>query len=396
MTIVRDKQKIRTLLTRGVEEIFIETDLEKKLLTSKKPLRVKLGFDPTGPNIHIGRAIVLRKLRDFQRLGHKIVFIVGDFTALIGDSSDKLGKRPMLTPGQIRQNLKKYKAQVGKIIDLKKAEFRFNSDWLKRLTLKEVAALAEIFTVQQMLARRNFKERWTEGKEISLRELLYPLMQGYDSLKVKADVEIGGFDQLFNLQAGRAVQKYHHQSEQNILVTQMLEGLDGRKMSTSWGNVVTIVDPPKEMFGKIMRIHDDLIKKYFLLCTDLSEKTIEEIMATGPRDAKLRLAREIVALYHSALKAEGAQAEFIKIFADKKRPENMPTVVVNNQPISLVELLMKTGVITSKNEARRLISQGGVYIEDKRQADANKHLSLTDGAVLKIGARRFFRIAIQK
>jgi len=396
MAIIRDKQKINRLLTRGVEEIFVKADLEKKLLTAKKPLRIKLGFDPTGPNIHIGRAIVLRKLRDFQRLGHQIVFIVGDFTALIGDPSDKLGKRPMLTAAQVKQNLKQYKHQIGKIIDLKKSEFRFNSAWLKKLTLKEIAGLADVFTVQQMLARRNFKDRWTTGQEISLRELLYPLMQGYDSLKVKADVEIGGFDQLFNLQAGRAVQKYHRQPEQNILTIEMLEGLDGRKMSTSWGNIVAIVDLPKDMFGKIMRVHDDLIKKYFRLCTDMADGAIEEVLRLGPREAKLRLAQEIVTLYHGAAKAARARAEFIKVFTDKKTPENMPVIAVTDSPLVLIELVMKTGVIASKNEARRLISQGGVYIEDQRQRDANACLNLQDGVVLKIGARRFFRIAIRK
>jgi len=225
------KAELHNLLDRGVTNIIDRAHLEKSL-NSGKQLRVKLGFDPTGGKIHIGRAIILRKLRDFQMLGHKVIFIVGDFTARIGDPSDKLSKRPMLSKEQIKKNIKNYKSQVGKIIDFKKAEFSFNSKWLKKLDFEEIGELAESFSIQQMLERRNFSDRVKKGEEISLRELLYPLMQGYDSVAVKADVELGGFDQLFNLHAGRVIQRHYGQKEQDILTCEMLEGTDGRKMST--------------------------------------------------------------------------------------------------------------------------------------------------------------------
>jgi tyrosyl-tRNA synthetase len=215
---------------------------------------------------------VLRKLRAFQDLGHIVVFIIGDFTAQIGDPSDKLEKRPMLTAEAIKHNLKTYKEQVGKIIDLSKAEFHYNSTWLSKLRFQEIAELAESFSVQQMTARRNFKDRFDKGEEVSLREFLYPLMQGYDSVAINADVELGGFDQLFNVKAGRVVQKHYGKPEQDVLTVQMLEGTDGRKMSSSWGNIIAIVDEPNDMYGKIMSVRDDLLTKYFLLCTDLSEE----------------------------------------------------------------------------------------------------------------------------
>src|SRR3989338_3818860 len=226
--VITDQSKIDELLARGVEEIFVKEHLREALLSGRQ-LRIKLGIDPTGPAIHLGRAIPLRKLRAFQDLGHKAVLIIGDFTAKIGDPSDKLAKRPMLSEKQIKENLKTYKKQLGKIVDLKNAEFKFNSKWLGKLGFREISQLAESFSVQQMLARRNFKERFQAGDEIGLRELTYPLMQGYDSVAVKADVELGGFDQLFNLKAGRIIQKHYGQKEQDILTLQMLEGTDGRK-----------------------------------------------------------------------------------------------------------------------------------------------------------------------
>src|SRR3989344_7033817 len=243
---ISDSGKIQHLLNRGVEEIFVRENLEKKL-ASRKPLRIKLGFDPTGPRIHIGRAIILRKLREFQDLGHIAVFVVGDFTARIGDPSDKLQKRPKLTVSEIKRNLMTYREQVGKILDLRKAEFHYNSKWLSVLKFEEITELAESFSVQQMSSRRNFKERTERGEEISLREFLYPLMQGYDSVAVSSDIEIGGFDQLFNLKAGRTVQKRYSQKEQDIMTTSMLLGTDGRKMSSSWGNVISLLDNKEEM-----------------------------------------------------------------------------------------------------------------------------------------------------
>ncbi|MBP6949091.1 MAG: tyrosine--tRNA ligase, partial [Candidatus Pacebacteria bacterium] len=252
--IITDEKKIDELLVRGVEDIIVKEELKAALMSGRQ-LRIKLGVDPTGGKIHIGRAVPLRKLREFQRLGHQVVFIVGDFTAQVGDASDKTEKRPMLTRAQIDENLKDYKSQISKILDISKTEFVYNNDWLSKLTFGELTTLAECFSVQQMLARRNFKDRYEAGKEISLREFLYPIMQGYDSVAVKADVEIGGNDQLFNLKAGRIIQEYYGMPKQSIMTFQMLDGTDGRKMSTSWGNIITIVDEPFDMFGKVMALH---------------------------------------------------------------------------------------------------------------------------------------------
>jgi len=398
MKVVTDSKRIDDILKRGVEEIFVSDHLRWALL-SGRTLKIKLGFDPTGPNIHLGRAIILRKLRDFQRLGHKIIFIVGDFTALIGDPSDKLGKRPMLKEAEISNNLKNYKRQVGKIIDLKKAEFKLNSRWLKKLNFKEIGELAESFSVQQMLARRNFKERWTHGEEISLREFLYPLMQGYDSVAVKADVEIGGSDQLFNLKAGRIVQRHYNQKEQDILTTQMLEGLDGRKMSTSWNNVVNIFDPPDDMFGKTMSIHDDLTFKYFNLCTDLTDEEIKKIVQQNPRDAKLRLSFEIVKLYHGETAAEKSQAEFIKVFSRKEKPSEIPERKWSSLKIekgktaeSIAGLLYLTGRASSKSDAWRLINQGAVRVNGEKIADPHKLISVGEETLIQVGKKIFLKV----
>ncbi len=253
---------IEDILTRGVEEVIDRQDLEAKL-KSKKQLRIKLGIDPTSPNIHIGRAVVLWKLRAFQELGHKVVLIVGDFTGLVGDTSDKDAERPMLSEAVIKQNQKSYFEQTFKILDRTKTETHYNSKWLKKLGFKDIAQMADLFGLHEMCARENIAKRLDAGKRVSLRELLYPLMQGYDSVAIKADVELGGTDQRFNLLAGRTIQPFYKQQAQNILMTTLMEGTDGRKMSSSWGNVINITDTPDEMFGKVMSIKDELIKKYF-------------------------------------------------------------------------------------------------------------------------------------
>jgi tyrosyl-tRNA synthetase len=391
MKIIVDEKKIDEVLTRGVEDIFIKEDLKKKLL-SGKILRIKFGIDPTGPKIHLGRAVPLRKLRQFQDLGHKVVLIVGDFTATIGDPSDKLEKRPMLTEKQIKENMKSYVKQLGTIIDLKRAEFKYNSVWLKKLNFKEIANLAESFSVQQMSNRRNFKDRIEKNEEISLREFLYPLMQGYDSVIVKADVEIGGFDQLFNLKAGRVVQKHYHLPEQDILTVSMLEGTDGRKMSTSWGNVVNISDDSNDMFGKIMAIRDELISKYFLLCTDIKENEIPK--SENPRDLKMKLAFEIVKIYHGEKKANEAQENFINTFQKKEIPETMEEISVGNGEL-LSEVLVKNKILTSKGEWRRLILGKAIHDLDKNEHIADQNLKITENLKLKIGKKRFVKI-IQK
>lgn len=383
------------LLTRSVEDILVKESLVAKL-KSGKPLRVKLGFDPTSPNVHIGRAIVLRKLRAFQKLGHTAVFIIGDFTALIGDPSDKLAKRPMLTAADVKKNLETYKEQIGKIIDLSQAEFHYNSTWLSKLSFAQVAELAESFTVQQMLQRRNFKDRFEQGDEISLREFLYPLMQGYDSVMVKSDVELGGFDQLFNVKAGRVIQKYYGIPEQDVMVTQMLEGTDGRKMSSSWGNVIALTDTPQDMYGKVMSLRDDLIEKYFTLTTDVSREEISKIMAVvtsggNPRDAKMRLAREIVTLYHSVSDAEKAEQQFIDTFSKGKIPEDVPTISATKE-VLLSELLIAQHIISSKTEWRRLVEDGAVTFLETGVVISDPFYTVQHAGVFRIGKKRFVRI----
>lgn len=366
-----DKERlIYEILNRGTEDILVRESLEEKL-RSGKTLTIKLGIDPTSPNLHLGRAIPLRKLKQFQDLGHKVVLLIGDFTARIGDPSDKLEKRPLLTHAEIKKNMAGYKKQAGKILNLRKTKFVYNSKWLSRLKFEELCRIAEVFSVNQLSARRNFKERLQKGGEISLREFLYPLMQGYDSVKLKADVEIGGFDQLFNLRAGRAVQKLYGQEEQDILTTTMLEGTDGRKMSSSWGNVIALTDAPNDMFGKVMRVSDDLIAKYFLLCTDLPQEQIDEYEkklhnGTNPRDIKLILAEEITRLYHGEDEAHKAREYFVSTFSKKELPKN-PDININAKTNEeLTEVLVREGFVPSKSEYKRKREEGAVYIDGER------------------------------
>jgi len=390
-----DEHKIKELLEKNVEEVTIKADLEESLKKGEV-LRVKFGIDPTGPKIHLGRAIPLRKLRDFQKMGHQVVLVIGDFTAQIGDASDKTEKRPMISRMQIDENLKDYKSQIGKIIDLDKTEFVYNNDWLSKLTFKEVTEMAECFTVQQMLARRNFKDRYEKGVEISLREFLYPLMQGYDSVAVKADLEIGGFDQLFNLKAGRVMQEYYGLKKQNIMTGVMLEGTDGRKMSTSWGNIITIVDEPNDMYGKVMSIRDDMLIKYFKLCTDRDESFIldmEEKIKQGinPRDMKMILAEDIVTLYHNEKAATLAKNNFVETFQKGGIPDDIPEIDGKDGDL-FSDLVLKSGIVESKAEWKRLVESNAVSFEDNTPITNYKELA--KNATLKIGKRRFLKIKI--
>ncbi len=393
--VITDEKRIEELLTRGVEDIFIKDEL-RALLLSGKQLRIKLGVDPTGPKIHLGRAIPLRKLREFQKLGHQVIFIVGDFTAQVGDASDKSDKRPMLTRAQIDENLKDYKSQVSKILDLSKTEFVHNSDWLSKLSFEEVTRLAECFSVQQMLARRNFKDRYDTGVEISLREFLYPIMQGYDSVAVKSDVELGGFDQLFNLKAGRIMQEYFGQPKQSVFTCQMLEGIDGRKMSSSWGNIIAIVDDPNTMFGKVMALHDDLIIKYFTLCTDVTLADIEGFTkeltdGVNPKDIKMRLASELVTLYHTEKDATLAKNSWIETFQNGGVPDSVPEIKTTGDK-ELADILVENAIVSSKTDWRRLIQEGAVTDVEKGTIIDPKQLAYN--ATFKIGKKRFVKIIV--
>ena len=388
---------IDEILTRGVEEIIDRKSFEAQLrLTgkAKKKLVIKLGIDPTSKNIHIGRAVALWKLRDLQELGHKVVFIVGDFTGLIGDTSDKDAERPMLTQKQVKENLKDYIKQVGKILDLKKTEIRYNSEWLSKLKFLEIAEIANEFTLHEFAARENIAKRMKEEKRISLRELLYPLMQGYDSVAIKASLEVGGTDQRFNLLAGRTLQRKYGQEAQNIMTFTILEGTDGRKMSSSWGNVINITDTPKEMFGKTMSILDSLIIKYFILCTRLPMteiQTMEKDMQSeklNPRDAKAALAKELVRIYHGIKAAENAETEFVNTFKNKEVPTDIEEFKLSGK--TLLEILNQAGLVKSNGEAKRLVMQGGVKIDGEVIDDIT--IVVKKDSVIQIGKKRFIKI----
>jgi len=382
---------VNELLTRTVNEVIDEKNLRARLLSGKK-LRVKLGIDPTSPNIHIGRAVALWKLRAFQELGHTVVFIVGDFTGLIGDTSDKDSERPMLDEKTVKNNLKTYFEQALKILDPKKTETYYNSKWLKKLGFVEIAQLANRFGLHEFASRENIAKRMKAGKHVSLRELLYPLMQGYDSVAVKADVELGGTDQRFNLLAGRTIQPAYDQAPQDILMVSLLEGTDGRKMSSSWGNVINIVDEPNDMFGKVMSLGDELIMKYFEYATRLpmtEVKAVAKELAKGanPRDIKKRLAKEIVTLYHGAKLADKASDEWQNVFSNKEKPADIPEMKVKSKVI--IEVLVEAKLATSKSEARRLLAQNGVKVDDKT---ANESTIIKSGNLIQVGKRRFVKI----
>lgn len=388
MTKIIDVKKIDELLSRGVEQIINKEHLKKRLLMGET-LRIKHGIDPTGPNIHIGRAAQLLKLKDFQELGHKVVLIIGDFTAQIGDASDKQAMRRSLSGREIKENMNNYTGQIGKILDMGKVELHYNSEWLAKLTAKELLGLATQFTAQQMIQRRNFKERWDESKPIGLHELSYPLLQGFDSVKIRADVELGGFDQLFNLNTGRDIQKIFGQPPQDIMTLKMLSGLDGRKMSTSWGNVVNIADSPQEQFGKIMSLQDGFILDYFELCTRVP---INEIKGLSPREAKAGLARAIVTIYYGAKAALAAEKEFNRVFREKGLPRNIPAITIKEKNLNILDLLIKTKLIQSKSEAKRLVEQGGVEMGGEIKKDWREQIEIKRGQIIRVGKRKFIKI----
>lgn len=382
----------KNLLERGIEEIIDKKNLEKKLASGKK-LRIKLGIDPTSSNIHLGRSIPLLKLRDFQQVGHKVVFIIGDFTGVIGDTSDKESERPMLSPEVIAENLKNYISQAAKIIDTDKAEIYHNSEWLGELKYQDVGRQADIFSLNEFISRENIKKRLDAGKRVSLRELLYPLMQGYDSVKVKADVEIGGTDQKFNLLAGRDLQRLYGQEPQDIITNPLIEGLDGRKMSSSFGNTVNLFDSANDMFGKIMSLKDEFIIKYFTLLTRVDLMIVanhEKQLAAGanPRDIKLALAKEIVKMYHSVAAAQEAEAYFVKTIFHKEIPEEMPKFEAAGRDV--VSVLISAGLVKSKSEARRLLEQGGIKIDGQIVKDYD--FIIPPGSVLQKGKLNFLKV----
>jgi tyrosyl-tRNA synthetase len=394
-----------SILKQRVVELLPEDALRRKLRRSiemQKPLKVKLGLDPTAPDIHIGHTVVFQKLREFQELGHQVQLVIGDFTARIGDPTGKSEMRKPLSKEEVLENAKTYIDQIFKVIDREKTQIHFNSHWLSPLTFAEVTELAAKCTVARILEREDFSKRYHQGQAISVHEFFYPLMQGYDPVVLETDVELGGTDQFFNLLMGRQLQKEYGLEEQVIVTMPLLEGLDGkRKMSKSFGNYIGIDEAPQEMYGKVMSLPDELMIKYFRLTTNLSQTRVEEIEAglrdgsIHPRDAKMLLAWTLVKLYHGVEAAEMAAQHFKEVFQQKILPQEMTEVKIksDHQSIWVIELLQQLGLIGTKSEGRRLIQQGGVWINQQKVTDVQMMVQMEDGMVVQIGKRKFARVS---
>ncbi|MBF0478688.1 MAG: tyrosine--tRNA ligase [Candidatus Omnitrophica bacterium] len=386
-------KQIITDLSRGTTEIINTELLEAKLRRSQetgKPLHIKAGFDPTAPDIHLGHSVLLRKMRQFQELGHKVFFLIGDFTALIGDPTGKNQLRPRLEPAFIEENAKTYAKQVFKILDPKKTEVVFNSHWLGKMTPQDLVALTAQSTVAQMLVRSDFKKRFDAGREISVLEFIYPLLQGYDSVAMKADVELGGSDQKFNLLMGRQIQQAYGQEPQVVMMTPLLEGLDGEnKMSKSLNNYVGINEQPSEIFGKIMSISDELMFKYAECLTSLN---LDELHQMHPKEAKMKLAETIVVQYYDAHAGQAAREAFERVFAKGENPEDMTefSLAQAKTGLSLAELLVDLKLVGSRNEVRRLMQQGGISVNNEKITDEKWPLR---PGIIKVGKRRFLKIS---
>jgi tyrosyl-tRNA synthetase len=396
-----------SIVQRGAVDLITVEELRRKLERSEatgKPLRVKLGLDPTAPDIHLGHTVVLHKLRQFQELGHQVMLVIGDFTGMIGDPTGKSETRKPLTRDDILANAQTYAAQLYKVLDPAKATLRFNSEWLGQLSPEAIVTLAAKHTVARMLERDDFQRRFHQGQAISVHEFLYPLFQAYDSVALQADVELGGTDQKFNLLVGRDIQREYGQEPQVILTTPLLEGLDGvQKMSKSLGNYIGITESPRQIYGKIMSISDQLMLRYYELLSTIDPNVLTEEkrhMAEGsvnPRDVKMGLAREIVARFYDATIAEEAEREFQRMFQAGGLPDDIvePYVHISGaerEPIWIVELLVQTGMASSNSEARRLIQQGAIRVNGERVSDANSRLTANEPYLVQVGRRRFARI----
>jgi tyrosyl-tRNA synthetase len=380
------------IIKRGAVEIISEAELRKKLeasIKNRKPLKIKAGFDPTAPDLHLGHTVLLRKLRQFQDLGHEVYFLIGDFTGQIGDPSGRSEIRKQLSKEEVAKNAQTYKNQVAKILDISKLKIVFNSRWFEKMSVVEMLRLTTHLSVSQMLARDDFKKRYTNGENISILEFMYPLMQGYDSVKLEADIEIGGTDQIFNLLVGRQFQKDFGQPEQVVLTMPLLEGTDGiQKMSKSFGNYIGINEPAKEMFGKIMSISDELMLKYYELLTDENILGVKEM---HPRDAKVNLAKIIISHYHSEKSAQKEAEEFTRVFSQKEIPQDMPEFKSDGGK-NIVVILTESKLAASGNEARRLIKQGAVSFNNTK-VDKDSFIPKENG-ILKAGSRRFLNLKI--
>ncbi len=405
----RELERQLAVIRRGTAEIITEEDLRKKLLhsiQSGKPLKIKLGLDPTAPDIHIGHTVVLHKLRQFQELGHIVQLLIGDFTGQIGDPSGRSETRRQLTEKEVKKNAETYTRQLFKVLDREKTEIHFNSTWLSPLRFSEVVELASKSTVARMLERDDFSKRYHSGQAISVHEFFYPLMQGYDSVALKCDFELGGTDQTFNLLMGRQLQRDYGQEEQVIITMPLLEGLDGvKKMSKSLGNYIGIDEPPREIYGKAMSVPDELMPKYFELTTDLSVEELEKIkkgLAEGkihPRDGKMRLAHTLVRMYHGEEAAKNAERHFRTVFQQGNLPKDIEEIVIEEKELEegriwIVKLLSLLGLVSSNGEGRRMIQQGAVKINQERIGDINSQVQLEEGMVVQVGKRKFAKVKL--
>lgn len=389
-------------LERGTEEILVKSELVNKL-NKGHPLRIKVGFDPTAPDLHVGHTVIINKMRQFQDLGHQVIFLIGDFTGRIGDPTGKSATRPPLTEEQVNQNATTYKEQVFKILDPEKTEVAFNSTWMGKMSSAEMIQLAAKQTVARMLERDDFSKRYKSNQPIAIHEFLYPLVQGYDSVALHADVEMGGTDQKFNLLVGRELQRMYGQEQQVVITLPLLEGLDGvNKMSKSLGNYIGITDAPNDMFGKIMSVSDELMWRYFDLLSfrPLSEiKKLRQEVAEGfnPRDVKFLLAEELITRFHNKAAATAAQEDFITRFQKGALPDDLPEVSVETESVDLpiANLLKNAGLVESTSEAFRMIQQGGVKIDGAKVEDRNLLISKGTIAVIQVGKRKFAKVTVK-
>ncbi len=396
--------KIEEVLTRGVANIIPGKQVLKDVLTSGRKINIYLGIDPTAPRIHLGHAVSIRKLQNFVDLGHKVTFLIGNFTSLIGDTSDKDSERPILTEKEIEQNFQTYKEQAEKLLDFSKVHIVRNRDWLNTLTFAEIVRLTQNFSVNDFISRELIRKRLDEGKRVRLDEVLYPIMQGYDSYFMDTDLQIGGTDQTFNMQAGRTLQKVMRNKESFVLSTVFLTGTDGRKMSKSWGNAIWISDSAEDMFAKVMAVRDDLLLEYFLLATNVPLHQVEAIKerlqsGANPMEIKKELAFIIVEELHDKTAAVAAQEKFEKTVQNRELPEEIPVVIIPEtlqSEIAIADVLSTLGLVESKSEAKRLVDQGGVEIDGQKVTNTNEIISVKDDMIIKVGKRRIVKLTTTK
>jgi tyrosyl-tRNA synthetase len=391
------------VLKRGTQEILLESELSERLAAGKR-LRIKAGFDPTAPDLHLGHTVLINKMRQFQDLGHEVLFLIGDFTGMIGDPSGKNSTRPPLTRDEVLENARTYEQQIFKILDPEKTLVMFNSSWMNEMTAADMIRLAALHTVARMLERDDFHQRYTRGQPIAIHEFLYPLVQGYDSVAMRADVELGGTDQKFNMLVARELQKHHDQPPQVVITLPILEGTDGvNKMSKSLGNYIGINEPPAEQFGKLMSVSDELMWRYLELLSFEDLKTIEQwrrevSRGLNPRDVKVRLAKEIVGRFHGTAAADKAHEEFIARFQRGQIPEEMPAIrlTADGGGLPIPRILKEAGLAASTSEAMRLIKQGGVRVDGERVENPKLEIAAGQTYIFQVGKRKFARVTVAK